>query len=151
MTILNSDNSTKVGIDEEITDPSNQPPTKALVCYRSYPQPCQCRRYGPRAINPCDAVDRQLVELSPMHHRASHRAIVGLAEPHTESRPLTHEEKREIARLTGTHYGPVTLGTDPETGDEQPDNALPGYRYRHPYVSREASGAIPVPTTPPLW
>ncbi len=122
---------------------------RALTCMRMYPAACQCRRYGPRAINPCDAVDRQLVELSPIHHRSVHRSSsevaegvpAGYATLHAIS-PLSHEERREVARLTGTHFGPVSL-------DEETGAALPGYRFRHPYVSREASGAVPVsPVTP---
>lgn len=136
------------------------------VCHRSYPAACHCRKYGQRAINPCDSVDRQLVYLSPERHRASVRVIqTGLYREIGTSgdpvpvyadfpRTLSHEEKQTIAKLTGTHYGPVALAydIDEETGEvtEYPDQSLPGYRYRHPYITREASGAVPIPDTQPF-
>lgn len=144
---------TPTTVDYATIFPLDDIPQQTQSCHRAYPNICQCRRYGPRANNPCDAVDSQLVELSPRHHRTSHRPIAGLAEgiPVSSIRPLpnlSHEERREIARLTGTHYGPVSRAVDPETGLEQPDRSVQGYRYRHPYITREASGAVPVADIP---
>jgi hypothetical protein len=82
---------------------------------------------------------------------------------------LSAEDHREIARLTGVHYGPVCTqerrseaykpvytgdtGEGDDWQDYPPNDPAPvfGYRYRHPYVSREASGAVPVQPVPIEW